>query len=222
MKNVVKNLLGLGLILSATNILATDVRDFVDLSKCDKIIDKKVFNICYDYSHKSAKAVYYPLDGNLVNAVNIEERMEFYDEPTLPFYQRTTSKDYTHSGYDRGHLCPDADMDYSYETLLQTYSMANVAPQTPTLNRKVWLKGEKYERYVATKLGTVNVINVVNYSSDPIRMNHKIDIPNKFYKIIYNDEKGFKKCFTFDNIEYMNVDQDRLEDHEIECQKLKI
>lgn len=53
-------------------------------------------------------------------------------------------------------------------------------------------------------------------------MNHKIDIPNKFYKIIYNDEKNFKKCFTFDNIEYMNVEQDRLEDHEIECSKLKI
>ncbi len=50
---------------------------------------------------------------------------------------------------------------------------------------------------------------------------YNINIP-KFYKIIYNDEKNFKKCFTFDNIEYMNVEQDRLEDHEIECSKLKI
>lgn len=148
--------------------------------------------------------------------------MEFYEEPTLPFFNRVKSSDYTRSGYDRGHLAPDADFDYSPDSLKQTYSMANVAPQTPTLNRKVWLKGEKYERLVATKLGDVNVINVVNYSKEPLKMNHKIDIPNKFYKIIYNDSKNFKKCFTFDNIEYMDVEKDRLEDHQIDCNSIKI
>lgn len=209
-------------LIFSTSIFATEIKDFVDLNKCDRIINKKVFDICYDYSHKSAKAVYYKLDGNKVNDGNIEERMEFYDEPSLPFIYKTTSKDYTRSGYDRGHLCPDADMDYSYETLLQTYSMANVVPQTPTLNRKVWLKGEKYERLVASKLGEVTVINIVNYSEDPIKMNHKIDIPNNFYKIIYNDAKNFKQCFTFDNIEYLHPEKDRLEDHQIECDKLKL
>lgn len=217
-----RNIIALCLVFTASNVMATDVKEFVDLSKCDKIIDKKVFNICYDYSHKSAKAVYYPLDGDLVNAVNLVTDIKFYEESELPFFKSVSSTDYLHSGYDRGHLCPDADMDYSFETVYLPYSMANVIPMTPSLNRKVWLKSEKYERLVATKLGNVNVINIVNYSSDPIKMNHKIDIPNKFYKIIYNDEKNFKKCFTFDNIEYMNVEQDRLEDHEIECSKLKI
>ena len=216
-----KNIVKISLLVSSV-CFATEVSDFVDLNKCDKIIDKKVFNICYDYSHKSAKAVYYKLDGDLVNAVNLVTNIKFYEDSELPLFKSTSSVDYLHSGYDRGHLCPDADMDYSFETVYQTYSMANVIPMTPSLNRKVWLKGEKYERLIATKLGDVNVINIVNYSKEPLKMNHRIDIPSNFYKIIYNDSKNFKKCFSFDNIEYMNVELDRLEQHQIECDKLKI
>ena len=50
------------------------------------------------------------------------------------------SSDYTNSGYDRGHLCPNDD--YGCET----YYMSNVVPMTPNFNRGKWKIAEKYIR----------------------------------------------------------------------------
>ena len=44
-------------------------------------------------------------------------------------------KDYTHSGFDRGHLKPAADSKSSSECMAASFLMTNVAPQTPQLNR---------------------------------------------------------------------------------------
>ena len=42
-------------------------------------------------------------------------------------------KDYTHSGFDRGHLKPAADSKSSGECMAASFLMTNVAPQTPQL-----------------------------------------------------------------------------------------
>ena len=40
---------------------------------CDQIIDKQVYKICYSYKYKGALAVWYKLDGKLVNKTNIKK-----------------------------------------------------------------------------------------------------------------------------------------------------
>ena len=47
-------------------------------------------------------------------------------------------KDYTHSGFDRGHLKPAADSKSSNERMAASFLMTNVAPQTPQLNCGSW------------------------------------------------------------------------------------
>jgi len=163
-------------------------------------IDKQVYTICYDYHFKGALFVAYQLHGNLVDAKNTKERHKFYSEKNLPKKYRSVSKDYTNSGYDRGHLAPDASFDYDEKSVRKTYSMANIIPQAPNVNRKLWIKAEKYERLIAQKLGKVNVINGVIYTSNPKRIGkNSIAVPDGFWKMIYNDEKNFKKCFYYQN-----------------------
>ena len=134
--------------LLTTLIQATDLNQYINKQNCPQIIDKQVFTICYDYKAKGAKYVAYTLVGTKVNSVNIKKRNSFYTEKNLPKKYRSHTKDYTHSGYDRGHLANDASFDYNTKALAKTYTMANIIPQAPNVNRKTWIKAEKLERKV--------------------------------------------------------------------------
>jgi endonuclease G len=210
------------LLLTTIYLQATDLSYFINKQNCDQIIDKQVFTICYDYKMKGPKYVAYSLDGNKVNAVNIKKRNSFYTEKNLPKKYRSHTKDYTHSGYDRGHLANDASFDYDKKVVRKTYTMANIIPQAPIVNRKTWIKAEKLERKIAYKLGSVNVLNGVIYSSNPKRIGkNQIAVPDAFWKMIYNDEKGYKKCFLYENDLNALAKGDKLRNHQIDCERLK-
>ena len=203
--------------------IATSINDFIDTKQCDQIVDKQVFKVCYDYKIKGARAVWYGLDGRLVNAVNIKKRPHFYSERTIPVRYRAKYKDYTHSGYDRGHMANDADFDYDIKVLRKTYSMCNITPQTPKLNRKTWIKAEKYERSVAAKLGSAKVINLVFYPKNPKRIGkNRIAVPSGFLKVVYNNSTGLERCFWYDNRFDIDVKTDRLKNHLVDCGRFNI
>lgn len=111
------------------NLLATEISEYINKENCDQIIDKQVYTICYDYQAKGALYVAYTLDGNKVNFVNIKKRPSFYTEKNLKKRYRSHTRDYTHSGYDRGHLANDASFDYDEKVVRKTYTMANIIPQ---------------------------------------------------------------------------------------------
>ena len=188
------------ILLFVVSVNAIDLSNYINKQNCDQIIDKKVYTICYSYKYKGAKYVSYTLYGSKVNKLNIKKRPKFYSEKLIPIKYRSKSSDYKYSGYDRGHLASDASFDYDKKVLSKVYTMANIVPQAPQVNRKLWLKAEKLERYIAVKLGNVNVINGVIYdeTSKTIGKNN-IAVPSTFWKLIYNDNKGYKKYFYFQN-----------------------
>ena len=211
----------LPILFSISFLYSTDVSDFINKNNCNQIIDKQVYQVCYDYNHKGAKYVAYTLDGSLVNSVNIKKRGRFYTEKNLQKQYRSHPRDYTHTGYDRGHLASDASFDYDIKTMRKTYSMSNIIPQSPMVNRRTWTKAEKYERSVAIKLGNVNVINGVVYSNNAKRIgSNQISVPDAFWKMIYNDDKGFKKCFYYSNDLVVDVKGDKLREHQVDCNRI--
>ncbi|MDD2640597.1 MAG: DNA/RNA non-specific endonuclease [Arcobacteraceae bacterium] len=201
---------------------AAHINNFINLKNCDQIIDKQVYKICYSYKYKGALAVWYELDGNLVNKNNLEKRPNFYSEKNIPMKYRSKSADYTNSGFDRGHLASDANFDYDEKVQIKTYTMANIVPQYPTLNRNIWIKAEKYERLIANKLGNAAVINLVDYSQSQTQIGkNNITVPNTFYKIILNEKAQFEKCFKYENKNNINIKEDDLKDHLIDCKRIK-
>jgi len=209
------------ILLLFTNLYAINISDLINQKNCDQIINKQVYVICYDYKMKGAKYVSYSLDGSLVNKTNIKKRNSFYTEKTFPKRYRSTNKDYTHSGYDRGHLANDASFDYNVKIVRKTYSMANIIPQAPVVNRKTWIKAEKLERKIAVKLGKVNILNGVVYSSNPKRIGkNKIAFPDGFWKMIYNNNVNYKKCFYYKNDLNAKAKGDKLKSHLIDCSLL--
>jgi DNA/RNA endonuclease G (NUC1) len=66
-----------------------------------------------------------------------ERKNAFHAEPMLPKEERAELADYEHTGFDRGHMAPSGDMP-SLEAQQESFSLANIAPQTPELNRGIW------------------------------------------------------------------------------------
>jgi endonuclease G len=190
-------------------------------NKCDQIIDKEFFKVCYDYGLKMAKGLSYLLEGDLVNELNIKERPSFYEEELIDEEYRAKSSDYRGSGYDRGHLAPDASFDWSIESLEATYSLANITPQVPIINRKVWVKIEQYARDKAIELGNIKVTNLIKFRSNPERIGeNKIAVPIGYYKILFNSQENYQECFYYTNSSNSESLDDNISSHKVNCSNI--
>lgn len=211
-------------VLFQVNLFA-NIDDYIDKSKCDKIIDKQLYSICYSYKNKGALAGWVRLDGNKVNEVNIKKRPRFYNESTIPMQYRTKHKDFTGYGknWNRGHfVVADADFDYDKKALSKAYTMANIIPQSAKMNQQTWTKVERYGRMLATKYGYINSISIAEYNNPTNKIGNDIVIPSTLYRVYYTDDKSFEKCFKYDNVLNIDIKSDKLKNHEIDCIKIKI
>ena len=189
--------------------------------KCDVILDKNYYEICYDYKYKGALFVSYSLNGKKIYENNIGERDKFYIEDYIQQKYRSSPDDYIGSGYDKGHLASDASFDYTLDALHSVYSMANIVPQYPEVNRELWIDTEYYERQKAREFGSVDVMIGVVYSENPMQIGENtISVPSAFYKAIVNKEKSFKECYYYENIP--SPKDESLEEHRVECEELSL
>jgi len=81
-------------------------------------------------------------------------------------YSLPNHSDYTYSGYDRGHMAPNADFNDTYQNALATFFIANIWPQTPDVNRVLWLRTENETRRLASQYLFVRVIIIVDEFSE--------------------------------------------------------
>ena len=215
------------ILLLSLNILlfATNVSNFINKHQCDQIIDKKTYTVCYSYKYKGALGGWTILDSNKVNVLNIKKRPRFYENKTIPKQYRTKYSDYTGMGrtWNRGHLIiADADADYSKKSLHLVYDMSQIQPQASKVNQKTWLKVERYGRILATKLGYVHSVTIANYRGATKKLRNNIVIPVGFYRIYFNNEANFKKCFYYKNDPFVDWIHDKLKEHLIDCNKISL
>ena len=192
---------------------------YINSDNCDQIINKDFFKICYSYKYKAAKSVAYVLEGDLVNDVNIKDRPRFYPESAIDETYRANVHDYYNSGYDRGHLAPDAAFDWCEDSLEATYSLANIIPQDREVNEHQWNKVEEHARKEAVLHGMIHIINLVIYSKEPKTIgDDNIAVSKGYYKIMYNKEENYQECFYYDNNASLN--ESTLYGNRVDCQKV--
>jgi endonuclease G len=80
-------------------------------------------------------------------------RKQFFDpDATLPGgFNVVVNRDYSGSGFDRGHMCPHSDRAANVEMSYATFVMTNVIPQAPNVNRKAWEQLEEYGRELVSR-----------------------------------------------------------------------
>lgn len=119
-------------------------------------------------------------------------------------WKRVTPNDYTGSGYDRGHVCPNADRDGSTESMASTFLMTNMTPQTPDLNRGPWEKLEAYLRTLVTRGSDVYIFAGVY--GDNGKLKNKVTIPTNNWKIAVAIPAGSPVSAINENTRIIAVD----------------
>jgi endonuclease G len=104
---------------------------------------------------------------------------------------------YTKSGFDKGHMCPNNDRDWSKESSLNTFRACNICPQTGALNRGNWKKYEAYAHTLANKYQLVTIVCGPIYTTrDRVIIPGNIVVPNAFFKVFIINNKIFE-CYIF-------------------------
>ena len=112
----------------------------------------------------------------------LEREDSFRPDDRLPRgWTRVTPSDYTGSGYDRGHVAPNADRYSSREAADSTFLMTNILPQTGDLNRGPWQKLEAYLRTLVTRGSDVYII--AGAYGEKGKIKNKVTIPTNTWKI---------------------------------------
>ena len=112
------------------------------------------------------------------------ERSQFYADTEI---DTPSPKDYTNSGYDRGHICPSKDRSDTPEHNKEVFTMLNILPQSPACNRGPWEKAERFERELASSGREVYIIAGGAGSQGGFK---GIDIPESTWKVIVALERG--------------------------------
>lgn len=219
-----KNIFIILVVLITFSHAEVDYSKFISKNKCDQILDYDTYSICYSYRHKGALFGWTTLYGEKVHKKNIKKRPDFWTDKRIPEKYRTYYNDYTGMGYkyNRGHFAArDADFDYNIKDLESTYSMANILPQAANVNQKTWTKVESYGSSLASKLGKIDSISIAIYKNVNKKLKNEIIIPSGFIRIYKNKDFNLEKCFYYENNLYVNYKEDKLKNHEINCNNVK-
>ncbi len=110
----------------------------------------------------------------------------FHPEDALPPEDRAELEDYARSGYDRGHMTPSGDMP-TPAAQEQSFSLANVVPQAPMLNRGVWERIESAVRRLARREGELYVVTGPVFQGSNLQaLRGRVLVPSATFKAIYD------------------------------------
>ena len=154
------------------------------------VIAHKEYTLAYNSTYRLASSVSYELTKvMLLTQPRMERSDKFTRDPGVKADVSAMDGDYKKSGYDRGHLCPAADMSHSEKAMEETFYYSNMSPQKPGFNRGIWKKLEEQVRTWAIENSEVYVVTGPVLGSKYVTKENDLFVPKYFYKVIldYSD-----------------------------------
>lgn len=169
---------------------------FLPSSTTGTVIHHDYYSLSYSENHEQAEWVAYELKKSHLSK-NQFKRPYFISDSRV----KTKSADwrnYKNSGYNKGHLCPAADMKFSKSAHDNTFLTSNITPQHHNFNSGIWNTLEQKTRYWAKKYNGIYVITggILNKSNHTIG-HEKVTVPDYFYKILLHQDNDDTKVITF-------------------------
>lgn len=186
----------------------------------ERIIEHTGFTLSFNREQNNPNWVAWELAADETEGNEVRSN-EFLPDPMVPEPHRVTTYDYRGSGYDRGHMCPAADMKWSAEAMHDCFYMSNICPQTHALNGGGWQVLEKACRRWARQEGCVYIIcgpvygrvggaaNVRGMAERggqrpertgktvKIGSEHQVTVPEGFFKCVLSIKPGDEKAIAF-------------------------
>lgn len=176
--------------------ITNDSIPFYPTSTSGQIIHHKFFSLSYSEKHEQSEWVAYHLKDNHI--VNTKFNRPYFNKDSKIKSRSAHYKNYSKSGYDKGHLCPAADRKFSKDAHDETFIMSNVSPQLHSFNSGIWNRLEQKTRYWATKYKGLYIVTggVLKPNLKTIGT-EKVTVPKSFYKIILDYTKPEVKAIAF-------------------------
>ena len=110
----------------------------------------------------------------------------FFQEARLPYGEGARLSDYRRSGYDRGHMSPAGDR-WSNKAMAESFSMANMVPQNPTNNRRLWAHIEEAVRRIGMTAPDTYVVTGPMFKGAQLKTIGKtsVIVPTQIFKVVY-------------------------------------
>ena len=164
----------------------------------DIVVDKGIYKSYYSYGYKSPLYVVYDLynGGGDVSRSGMSFKQEL---------KTATNKDYSKSGYDRGHLANSEDFAYDFTKEKLTFSYYNCFAQNAKLNRGPWKVWESTIRNESKRWPLRIYVGAI-YGNKKIK--NSVAIPDFCWKVVYNLKTGLiMHALIFKNDELATVNR---------------
>lgn len=135
---------------------------------------------------------------NLKSAQHLSRENSFHAEPALPESQRAELADYARSGFDRGHMAPNADMPDRLSQH-QSFTLANMVPQNGQNNRHAWAGIEGAVRKLAQKDGDLYVITGPVFAGGNLQKIGNVLVPSHLFKVVYSPRQRAGAAYYIEN-----------------------
>ena len=166
----------------------------------DKNLENQSFILGYSNDKKASLWSMYKLYSDLVS-ISRERSDDFREDERISYENRAKLSDYSGSGYDRGHLVPNASIDHTESSQSESFLLSNISPMKPDFNRNEWSQVESWIRECAESKSEKNPLLVItgsiyrSYLSDVI--GDGVPVPYAFYKIVVHiDSDSYLRAFA--------------------------
>lgn len=190
--------------LTAPDTFATQETDTaVDMlpeSNTGQVIRHKHYTLSYDEAHEQAEWVAYRLSQASLEITNVPRATRFEEDP-LVHTKSAHHRDYTRSGYTRGHLAPAGDMAFDEEAMRESFYMSNMSPQISAMNGGIWNELEETTRDWAYHNDEVYVVTgpvlTPAHIKKKIGKSSKVSVSDLFYRIVLDYTEPEIKAIAF-------------------------
>jgi len=147
------------------------------------LIEKPQYALSYNRERGTPNWVAWQLNSQWLGIA--ERQDDFRPDESLPSeWYRVKSRDYTRSGYDRGHMTPSADRTASIADNSATFLMTNIVPQTPKNNRGAWKALEEDCRELVDRGKELYIIAGVYGQREKIGKDKQVTAPTHTWKVV--------------------------------------
>lgn len=159
------------------------------------------YTLSYNTSTNCPNWVAWELTDDEVAGAEASRSNDFRGDPEVPVRNRVQTTDYKGTGYDRGHMCPAADMKWSIDAMSECFYMSNICPQVPVLNQRWWEHVESACRRWASREGRIYICCGPFFEPHKrpatIGRDVKVRVPDGFFKVVLSLRPGQEKAIGF-------------------------
>ncbi len=208
-------------------LLTSAVLVHADFSKCkdqfytgnapkiaNPALKRNVYSLCFNgfavaYSGVSRTPLWsaeHLTPQRLKQAKSISRENNFHEEEKLPASYRSRLSDYSRSGYDRGHMAPNGDMATRAQQY-DSFSLANMVPQSPKNNQEVWRNLEEATRVLVSKQKqSAYIITGPAFLSGELKQVGQVLVPTHVFKAVYFPQLNLGGAYFAPNDQSGQVD----------------